>query len=216
LVAAAEQAAASGVWLSAHARPAASIKQALRHGFRVLYHCDFIDEEGLDLLEARRDEVFVGPTVATTSVRVERGHRPPGISDDAWRSMSDGLLETYARNVAELRRRGIRILVGGDYGLDDVPHGDNARDLAYLVRHCGLTPIEALVAATRTGGELMGLDVGMIRPGYLADLLLVDGDPTSDIAVLADETKLLMVMKGGTPHRLAGRLARQGGSVRAG
>jgi imidazolonepropionase-like amidohydrolase len=77
------------------------------------------------------------------------------------------------------------------------PIGRNARDLDLFVRLFGFTPIEALVAATRHGGALMGLPVGEIKPGMLADLLLVDGDPTTDVTVLQDKNNLRAIMKDG-------------------
>lgn len=65
----------------------------------------------------------------------------------------------------------------------------------------GYTPIEALTAATRQAGELMGMQVGQIRPGYLADLLLVDGDPVAQLTILQDKTRLLAITKDGAFHK---------------
>ena len=93
------------------------------------------------------------------------------------------------------------MLPGGDYGFPYNPIGRNARDLELFVTLFGFTPVEALVAATRHGGELMDLPIGQIRPGYLADLLLVDGDPTSDVTVLQDKTRFVAIMKNGEFHK---------------
>jgi imidazolonepropionase-like amidohydrolase len=95
------------------------------------------------------------------------------------------------------------VLPGGDYGFPYNPVGRNARDLQLFVDLLGFTPTEALVAATRMGGELMDLDVGLVAAGMLADLLLVDGDPTADITVLQDKQRMPMVMKDGRAHRWA-------------
>jgi imidazolonepropionase-like amidohydrolase len=103
--------------------------------------------------------------------------------------------------VPELKARGVRILTGGDYGFPFNPHGRNARDLEHFVRYFGFTPAEALRSATQYGGELMGLEVGLVKEGWLADLLLVDGDPTADVAVLQDKDRLTMIMKGGAFHK---------------
>ena len=83
-----------------------------------------------------------------------------------------------------MNKRGIRILPGGDYGFAWIKHGTNAKDLEYFVRYLGFTPMEALLAATQLGGEIMmrGSDLGQVSEGFLADLLLVDGDPLSNIA----------------------------------
>ena len=110
-------------------------------------------------------------------------------------------LDGMIRVMPELHRRGVRVLPGGDYGFPYNPIGRNARDLELFVTLLGFTPVEALVAATRHGGELMDLPVGQIRPGYLADLLLVDGDPTRDVTVLQDKTRLVAIMKNGEFHK---------------
>jgi imidazolonepropionase-like amidohydrolase len=103
----------------------------------------------------------------------------------------------------ELKRRGVRLLPGGDYGFPFNPNGRNARDLELFVRHFGYTPTEALMAATRLGGQIMGMghELGQVKPGFLADLLLVDGDPTQDVSVLQDKGRLLAIMKGGQFHK---------------
>jgi imidazolonepropionase-like amidohydrolase len=93
------------------------------------------------------------------------------------------------------------VLIGGDYGFPFNPNGTNARDLEHFVTHYGFTPTEALSAATMLGGELMDLPVGLVREGYLADLLLVDGDPTANVAILQDKSRLKMIMKGGVLHK---------------
>ena len=95
-------------------------------------------------------------------------------------------------------KRGIRVLPGGDYGFAWAPHGENAKDLEYFVKYLGMTPMETLISATRWGGQMMmKKDLGEIREGWLADLLLVDGDPLSNISVLQDKQKILAVMKDG-------------------
>ena len=111
--------------------------------------------------------------------------------------MRDGFMD--AEEHQAMRERGIRVVIGGDYGFNINPIGRNATDLEYFVKHFGFTPSEALTAATRTGGELMmrGDELGLIKPGYLADLLLVDGDPLMDVRVLQDQSKLKMIIKGG-------------------
>jgi imidazolonepropionase-like amidohydrolase len=105
--------------------------------------------------------------------------------------------------VPKLRARGIRLLPGGDYGFPFNPNGRNAWDLELWVRHFGYTPAEALQAATELGGQIMGQgeELGLVRPGYLADLLLVAGDPTQDVRVLQDKHKLVAIMKDGRFHK---------------
>ena len=67
----------------------------------------------------------------------------------------------------------------------------------------GFTPMKAIQAATKHGGEIMGMadELGMVREGYLADLLLVDGDPVADVRILQDKTRILAIMKDGKFHK---------------
>jgi imidazolonepropionase-like amidohydrolase len=108
--------------------------------------------------------------------------------------------------IARMRKRGIRVLPGGDYGFVYTPHGTYARDLWLFVKLLGFSAMEALVAATRLGGEIMGRpgELGLVKPGALADLLLVDGDPLADIAILQDRGAIRMIMKDGLLHKSPG------------
>jgi len=101
-----------------------------------------------------------------------------------------------------MRKRRIRIVLGGDYGFAANPQGTNARDLEHFVRHFGFSPGGALQATTRTGGEIMkrGHELGLLKPGYLADLLLVDGDPLAEVRVMQDKSRFAFVMKGGVRY----------------
>lgn len=101
-----------------------------------------------------------------------------------------------------MRKRGIRIVPGGDYGFAVNPQGTNARDFEHFVTHFGFTPSEALQAGTRIGGQIMerGHELGLVKPGYLADLLLIDGDPLQDIRVLQDNKRFTFIMKGGVRY----------------
>jgi len=112
-------------------------------------------------------------------------------------------LEVAVDTIGQMRKRGIRVLPGGDYGFAWNPHGTYARDLLLFVDILGFTPMETLVAATRMGGEIMGRpdELGQVKPGYLADLLLVDGDPLADIKRLQSQDALLVIMKDGHLHK---------------
>jgi imidazolonepropionase-like amidohydrolase len=188
--------------VAAHARASDSVKRAVRHGVDIIYHCDFADEEALDLLEAARDRVFTGPAFGIVLARMESLR---GDNSRQGRVVFDRLQRLYeasCRTHNAMRKRGIRIVLGGDYGFAANPQGTNARDLEHFVGHFGFTPGEALQAATRTGGEIMkrGHELGMIKPGYLADLLLVDGDPIADVRVMQDNRRFSFVMKGGVRY----------------
>ncbi|MEU3618134.1 amidohydrolase family protein [Streptomyces sp. NPDC006872] len=198
VAAAAKAAEQHGVWLTAHAHAAESIKMAVRYGIRAVYHCTFADEEALDLLEAARDRVFVAPTPGIIHANLhEAGSEPePGMEVEA-------TAEAVRAVVPELVRRGIRVVPGGDYGFAWNPVGRNLRDLELFVDWFGFTPAEALRAATRHGGQIMGMEheLGLIRPGFLADLVLVDGDPLEEIGILQDRDRLAAIMKDGKLHK---------------
>jgi imidazolonepropionase-like amidohydrolase len=104
---------------------------------------------------------------------------------------------------SKLRKRGVRVLVGGDYGFPWTPHGTNARDLEHFVRFFGYTDAEALTCATRTGAAAMLLEgqAGEVREGMLADLLVVEGEPQSDVRVLQPPANIKLVMKDGRMYR---------------
>jgi imidazolonepropionase-like amidohydrolase len=110
-------------------------------------------------------------------------------------------LEAMQRLVPHMKKRGIRVLPGGDYGFPYNPIGRNARDLEIFVTLFGYSPVDALVAATRLGGQLMNMQVGEIKTGWLADLLLVDGDPTQDVRILQDKNNLKVIVKDGQIYK---------------
>jgi imidazolonepropionase-like amidohydrolase len=201
--AAMEIARAAGVRVCAHARSAESVKMCVRHGIGIIYHANFADEEALDLLEANREWCFVGPALGLTwqtcHAAGEWGITPAMARE---RGLFEEL-EVSVETMGRMRKRGIRVLPGGDYGFAWNPHGTYARDLLLFVDVLGFTPMETLVAATRLGGEIMGMgdEVGQIKPGYLADLLLVDGDPLADIKRLQSQDALLVIMKDGRLHK---------------
>jgi imidazolonepropionase-like amidohydrolase len=189
--------------VSAHARSCESVKQAVRHGIEVIYHASFTDDESLDLLEANKDKVFVAPGLSVLVKLLYEGE-VIGINQQKAREMGYEIeLEAAANSLRAMHKRGVRVLPGGDYGFSWAPHGTNAMDLQYLVKYVGMTPMEALVSATKWGGEIMMRpnEIGQVKEGYFADLLLVDGDPLSNLGVLLDKTKLLAIMKDGVFHK---------------
>jgi imidazolonepropionase-like amidohydrolase len=200
--AAGEQARESGVWLACHAQASDAVKMGLRAGFRVLYHCTYADQEALDLLEEKRDEIFIAPAIGIIQATLDAAP-PPHFDMSHMKRSAAEVLELQKQLVPELRRRGLRVLPGGDYGFPFNPNGRNARDLELFVQHLGYTPAEALSAATMLGGELMGMgdELGQVKQGFLADLLLVDGDPTADVRVLQDRQRLVAIMKDGRFHK---------------
>jgi imidazolonepropionase-like amidohydrolase len=188
--------------VAAHARASESVKRALRNGVDIIYHCDFADDEALDMLEAAKDRIFTGPAIGLVVNRLESLRGDNSVQGQVALERLKPLYEATCRVHVEMRKRGIRIVVGGDYGFAATPQGTNARDLDHFVTHFGFSPSEALQAATRTGGEIMkrGHELGQIKPGYLADLLLVDGDPLADVKVMQDKSRFAFIMKGGVRY----------------
>jgi imidazolonepropionase-like amidohydrolase len=197
-----EAARESGVWLACHAQAAEAVKRAVRAGFRCIYHCTYADEEALDMLEAKKREVFCAPAPGLLYARCHEAQQFGIGQAEAERMGAVSGLELMAEIYPEMKRRGIRVLPGGDYGFPYNPVGRNARDLDIFVKLFDFTPVEALVAATKLGGELMDMDVGQIKAGMLADLLLIDGDPTTDVTILQDKARIPVVMKDGQFHRV--------------
>jgi imidazolonepropionase-like amidohydrolase len=192
-----------GKRVAGHARSCESIKQCVRHGVEIIYHASFTDEEALDMLEANKEKHFVAHGIAWL---INTSHHAAewGITPELARTMGyHRELEIATESLKKMHKRGIRVLPGGDYGFAWIKHGTNAKDLEYFVRYLGFTPMEALTAATRLGAEIMmkGNELGQVKEGYLADLLLVDGDPLANIAILQDPARMLAIMKDGQFHK---------------
>ena len=189
----------AGLRVACHARSAAAVKQAVRHGVDFIGHANFLDDEAVEMLADARDRLFVGPGIAWEIQLLERGHEI-GLSRAMMeaRGYQRELDETISA-VKRLREAGVRLLIGGDYGLSITPHGTNAKDLEYFVDLFGMSPGEALLCATRDGGLAMDPSgmLGTLEVGTMADLVIVDGDPTRDITVLQHEERIVAVMKAG-------------------
>ena len=154
---------------------------SVRNGVDIIYHASFVDEEALDMLEAKKDEIFVAPginwLIATLHDAADFGYPPEAAEAAGYRHELDCAIEALKK----MKARGIRVVPGGDYGFAWTPHGTYARDLQHFVELLGFTAKEALLSATKWGGEIMCLpqDLGQIKPGFYADMILVDGDPLS-------------------------------------
>lgn len=190
---------AFGKTVAAHARSPESVKRAIRGGVDCIYHCDFADEEALDMLEEAKDRIWVGPAFGLVHNSTKEGE-PAGITREMARDL--GLFRKFEHTCAayhEIRKRGIRVVVGGDYGFAVTPMGQNARDIEHFVTYFGYEPVEALKCATTVGQSLMGRshDLGQVKEGFLADLLLVKGDVTKDVSLLQHQDNLSMIMKDG-------------------
>ena len=107
--------------------------------------------------------------------------------------------ENVLRRLEQAQRAGVKIVTGDDYGIIVLPHGRYAEELTFYVKTGGMKPLDVLRWATKNGGELLGghVPTGQVKAGYYADLLVVEGDPSQDIALLQDRSKLRAIVKGG-------------------
>jgi imidazolonepropionase-like amidohydrolase len=188
-----------GKRVAAHARSAESVKRCLHYGVEVIYHATLLDEEAKDMLTVARERVFVAPVLGNLYSLLYEAE-PWGLTTAMARSRGiEAEFERGIETAKDLQRRGVRVLPGGDYGFAWAPIGANARDVEHFVRLLGFAPMDAILAATRLGGQIMhrSHELGQLRPGYLADLLLVDGDPLQDISLLHQRERLPLVLKGG-------------------
>jgi imidazolonepropionase-like amidohydrolase len=184
--------------VACHARSAGAVKQAVRAGVDYIGHANYLDDEAVELLAANRHRVFVGPAIAW-EVQYLAQHASLGVSAETIRAQGyQAEVEATIETVAKLRKAGVRLVVGGDYGISIAPHGTYAKDLEYFVELFGMSPAEALLCATRNGGlafDPLGR-LGTLAAGTFADLIVVDGDPLADVRVLHDHARL-RVMKDG-------------------
>lgn len=181
--------------VTGHCRATQGIVNALKAGFDAIEHGTFIDSEGLDLLLAR--DVPCVPALQFEWASIEYGPNfgMPQVVVDGHKETLEGGAESARR----ILKAGGRLGMGGDYGFAWNPHGHYAKELTFFVKYVGLTPLEVLTCATKTGAEIMGRghEFGTVEAGKFADLLIVDGDVLADIAILEDRSRFLAVMQGG-------------------
>ncbi len=194
---------AHGKRIAAHARSAESVKLCLKHGVAIIYHATLVDDEASAALEKAKDWCFVAPTLGINYTTLNEAAKW-GITTQVAESMGMRIeLDTGIKNMKQLKKRGVRVLPGGDYGFAWNPIGTNARDIEHFVNLLGFSPMDAILSATKLGGEIMmaGSEMGQIKPGFLADMILVDGNPVANVKLLQDASKLLMIMKDGQFHK---------------
>jgi imidazolonepropionase-like amidohydrolase len=175
--------------VAAHAQGAAGIRNAVRGGATSIEHGYLVDDEGIDLMLERG--TFLVPTLATFDFE-DRVHLMTPKAVETKRALAD---RTFER-VSEAVRRGVRVAMGTDAGIS--PHGANLAELRHLVG-VGLSPMEAIVAGTRNAADLLGVSdtLGTVEAGKAADLVVCDGDPLDDIALLGDPGRVVLVVQGG-------------------
>jgi imidazolonepropionase-like amidohydrolase len=179
--------------VAAHAHGAEGIKRAIRAGVASIEHGSLVDDEGIRLMK-ERGTYLVADIYNDDYILAEYGRLkyPEKIIE---KERQIGRLQR--ENFQRAARAGVRIAFGTDAGV--YPHGWNAKQFAHMVKW-GLTPMQAIQAATSNAAELLGWrdQVGRVAPGLYADLIAVDNDPLKDIAALEH---VRFVMKGGRVYK---------------
>lgn len=192
--AAIEEAHNLGKKVMAHAQGSTGIKNAIIAGISSIEHGFYLTDEIIELM--LKHDVFLVPTLSAVHHIVERGTEA-GIPEYGVRKAREAQ-KAHIESFRKAYKAGVKIAMGTDSATPFNFHGKNAIELELMV-NAGMKPIDALKAATRMGAELMGWDdrMGQVKEGYWADLILVDGDPLTDIAVLQDISKIKSVIKDG-------------------
>jgi imidazolonepropionase-like amidohydrolase len=176
-----EEAAAAGIFVMAHAQATPGIKNAIRAGIRSIDHGIYLDDEAIEMMLARG--TWLVPTLVAPRGVIDAADAGAAIPEASIAKARE-VVEIHSASFARAVEAGVKVAMGTDSGV--TPHGENLRELALMVEG-GMTPMQAIVATTRSAAELMGLEseLGTLEPGKRADLVIVDGDPL-EVATLAD------------------------------
>ena len=177
--AAVDEAAKAGTFVAAHAHGAEGIKNAVRAGVRTIEHGSFLDDEGIQLMLERG--TWLVADIYNGDYTEEVGTRD-GWPEEILRKNRE-TTDIQRQNFAKAVKAGVRIAFGTDAGI--YPHGDNAKQFAYMVKY-GMTPLDAIRAATTSAAASLGRsqELGSISPGKFADMIAVQGDPLENIDLM--------------------------------
>ena len=180
-----------GLKVAAHAHGAAGIKAAIRAGIDTIEHASLVDDEGIKLAATRKQPVWFSMDIYNTDYTQAEGKKN-GVLEDNLRKDRE-IAQIQRDNFRKAHAAGVKMVFGSDAGV--MPHGTAAGQFRVMVQY-GMTPIEAIRAATLNAAEALGRskDVGAIEVGRYGDLIAVEGDPLKDVNVL---TKVTDVIKGG-------------------
>ena len=189
LAAAVEEAARTGRRIAVHATGEPGTLYAARAGVVSIDHAYQLSDETMRLMREKR--IIAVPTFAISEYFAD--HAEPGLAQTRRRES----LELHAREFRRQLAAGVPMAAGSDVG--PFPHGTQARELELMVRY-GMQPLAALQADLLNGAKLLGWEgqIGALKPGYLADIIAVRGDPTRDVGALS---KVTFVMKAGKIYR---------------
>jgi imidazolonepropionase-like amidohydrolase len=185
------------------------ILESVKLGIDIVDHGDELDEE---IIEA----MVKHGTFYVPSMLFLRKLLPTGEGDLARGTQLEPVRRSFEHLCKMLplaHKAGVKIVPGDDFGLEFMMHapGNYAEELEVYVNDCGVAAKDVLTWATRNGGLMMGRsDLGMVREGYVADLVVVNGDPVQDMGLLRNSDNLQMIVKDGKVHKntLSGALGR--------
>jgi imidazolonepropionase-like amidohydrolase len=184
--------------LTIHSRYAETVLAAARAGFDWLIHASYMRREDIGFIRDKR--IPICPTLTYTANIVERGKEAgvdPNYVETKKREL-DALADIHSR----AHKAGVPLMAGSESGFSVTPYGEwHARELELMVKLLGLSPMEAIIAGTRTNAEVLGWSgtTGTLEPGKSADILVVEGDPLADISVLGQPERIQAVFKAGVP-----------------
>jgi imidazolonepropionase-like amidohydrolase len=178
----------------AHAQSTQGIKNAVLAGVKSIEHGIWLDDEAISMMKER--DVYLVPTLVAPLQVIRQAERDAAAMPSWGVEKAHQVVDAHRESFRQAHRSGVKIAMGTDSGVG--PHGENAEELKLMVDY-GMTPMEAIVAATSRAAELLriGNRIGTVEPGKVADLILVDGNPTEDITVLQDPMRVTTVVKDG-------------------
>ena len=186
------EARAQGKSCAAHAQETEGVRNAVECGVESIEHGIYLDESVME--EMKRRGTFLVPTLVAPIWGQRLAEQQSGILLPQAARKAIEVQEAHRQSFRMAVESGVRIAMGSDTGVG--PHGTNVEELRLMVEN-GMTPMEAIVASTKTASECIHLDheTGTLEPGKLADLLVVEGNPSDDVTLLEDKSKLLMIMQ---------------------
>ncbi|HYE44684.1 MAG TPA: amidohydrolase family protein [Caulobacter sp.] len=184
-----------GKKVAVHAHGADGIKLALTYGADSIEHGTIMDEEVIRLF--LKTGAYYVPTLSTVNGYLERIAKDPNAYSPSVRAKIDWRIKITGESLQKCVPRGVKIAFGTDAGVSK--HGRNADEFELLVKF-GMTPMQAIQAATVNAADLLGLsgEVGSLEPGKQADIIAVSGDPLNDVRVLKN---VAFVMRGGRIYK---------------
>ncbi|TDM05233.1 metal-dependent hydrolase family protein [Macrococcus lamae] len=181
----------NNVKVMAHAQGLEGIKQCVEAGIHSIEHGIYLDEEVVQQMKEKG--TYLVPTLLAP-ISVLEFAEELGIPEVAIKK-SEEVLEDHIKSFQLAHQNGVKIAMGTDAGV--FKHGTNLRELELMVQY-GMTELEAIQASTLTAAECMEIDnIGRIKEGFLADLILVDTDPLQDIGSLKVNDQIRVVIKDG-------------------